>query len=148
MATTPQIEDKRQVLGRATSRVIDRLWEFELARDTLKQERRRLKESELSDLVAEVEEKEAAYATARANEATRSQELFDLVSAFLPFPAEGGLTDEQAFDSELSALESVAPIVLFPLRLETRFEGTVLKVRVYPDEIFLDSHEVALTPVE
>jgi hypothetical protein len=46
------------------------------------------------------------------------------------------------------------PLLLFPVRLETRFTarrtgpGTDLLLRVYPDDIHLDSHEPALTDEE
>src|SRR5512132_576530 len=45
------------------------------------------------------------------------------------------------------------PLVLLPIRLETRFftlasGATELRVRVYPDKIHLDSHEKDLRPVE
>jgi hypothetical protein len=49
--------------------------------------------------------------------------------------------------SEVDALEP-SPIVLFPVRIETRFRGPSLLVRVYPDEIFADMHEPELTQKE
>lgn len=40
------------------------------------------------------------------------------------------------------------PILLFPLKLETRFVKDELWIRVFPDEAFLQSHDPTLTPEE
>ena len=53
-------------------------------------------------------------------------------------------------DLDLTFLSTKLPIVLFPVRLETRFDAdaSVLRVRIYPDEIVADSHEPELTDRE
>lgn len=51
-------------------------------------------------------------------------------------------------EAEIAQLETNRPIVLLPVRIETRFAGAQLLVRVYPDDIFADTHEPELTDVE
>lgn len=52
----------------------------------------------------------------------------------------------------MSALDGRTPILLFPLRIQTRYrqssDGPMLLVRVYPDDISVQSHDPALTPGE
>lgn len=43
---------------------------------------------------------------------------------------------------------SGVPLVLLPIRLETRFQGSELWVRVYPDDVHVDSFEPELTREE
>jgi hypothetical protein len=40
------------------------------------------------------------------------------------------------------------PVLLLPLRVETRFKGSQLLVRVFPDEVAIDTHEEFLTKGE
>ncbi len=46
------------------------------------------------------------------------------------------------------ALDAHYPVALLPVRIETRLAGTQLRVRIFPDEIFADTHEPGLTADE
>ena len=55
-------------------------------------------------------------------------------------------------DEDVARLDASHPILLLPVRLETRFAttdaGPQLLVRIYPDEVVADTHEPELTDVE
>jgi len=58
-------------------------------------------------------------------------------------------TENASFDEALtSAPWATHPVLLMPLRLETRFKDGKLLIRIYPDQIFIDTHEDGVTREE
>jgi len=59
---------------------------------------------------------------------------------------------EQAFAATAAGLDAGVPLLLLPVRLETRFEPegapTTLRIRVYPDALHADVHAPQLSPAE
>lgn len=52
------------------------------------------------------------------------------------------------FGNNTPKFEGKDPIVFFPLRLETRFEKSNIKVRVFPDEMLINQHKTGLSDNE
>ena len=57
-----------------------------------------------------------------------------------PTPAE--------LEARVAGLSGDVPVALLPVRLEARFVDDELRVRIFPDQIHLDSHEPELTTYE
>lgn len=66
----------------------------------------------------------------------------------------GGVSNDQGLRIERAAQELLAwvpnnaPALLFPLRLETRFKGNTLWIRIFPDDALIDKHDPRLSPEE
>ncbi|MDD9206345.1 hypothetical protein PU560_07670, partial [Georgenia sp. 10Sc9-8] len=61
-----------------------------------------------------------------------------------PDPEPGPDLDDLKLDERPTAL----PLLLLPLRLETSFHGTTLRIRAFPDQVHVDSHDPRLTDDE
>jgi hypothetical protein len=85
-----------------------------------------------------VAETTQARAAAAMQWRAAASELADLLGTTLPPTPE----------AEVARLDADRPIALLPVRLETRFSGNELLLRVYPDDVFADSHEPELTNAE
>ncbi|HEX5085385.1 MAG TPA: hypothetical protein VFY40_25390, partial [Blastocatellia bacterium] len=69
-----------------------------------------------------------------------------------PNPDIPNIENASGFATQLS-FDPARPVVLFPVRLETRFfpqssGGSELRIRVYPDKVHIDTHEPELTEDE
>lgn len=91
--------------------------------------------AEYTTLLADITTLESQLATDRATEDTAYDAVYD-------FPADlkGGV----------ALLSETVPVMLFPVRLETAFNTSdrELLVRIYPDDIAIETHEPALTASE
>jgi hypothetical protein len=102
---------------------------------------------------------EAAIATATRQRAAAAAELTK-ARVTLATASEGftsGVRDSGLFDgvdtavgvvgdagAQLPGVDEAVPIVLLPVRLETRLRGGHLLIRIYPDDVHVDDHEPQL----
>src|SRR5262249_52573702 len=132
------IDDANRQLASARERVkqvadriaaLDRVANRRLGRD--REERERLRR-ELAEAQAEVDRHRGTLATAREIEARAAGRF-----ARLSDPREG-----------IARLKDGIPILLMPVRLETRFKDRQLWVRIFPDDCWIDSFDPTLTATE
>lgn len=141
-----QILSARSALTAASGKREQLLAARSLAQSAVAQAARRLAADDphLATLQADAAKANNSWQDSHAAVRRLQGDLQGLLNQFLG--QEGG--------GDFRRLDAQYPIVLLPIRLETRFEPglgdqrPVLKIRVYPDEIFADAHEPALTAAE
>jgi hypothetical protein len=134
-------EDLNDARGRyysARGALEEALWDVSQKELALQEAQR--KGSGVVDAQAALDAARNTLESKRTDEFNRKRELRDQYALWVP----ATLTAED----EAARLPSAVPLVMLPVRLETRFAGATLKVRVYPDEIFADALERRLTAVE
>jgi hypothetical protein len=125
----------------------EKLRKLQTQRDEIKRRRSDATDAALAKLAKEERALTAAIDKLRARQGTVGATLADTLKQFEPFsdPVEN-----------LSRLDDRIPILLMPLRIETRFKQVALHgetrqqlwVRVYPDDIAVDTFEEVLADVE
>ncbi len=115
--------------------------ELDRARDELarlvREGARRPPRTRVEQRIAALEAAMADLAKQEARELARIDRLRDRIRQARP-------------EDSIEQLDGQVPVVLLPVRLETRFlaGATELRVRIYPDQIHVDAHEPGLTEAE
>lgn len=132
------LADKREATATALQAMADAAAALDLAKRT--------------GSVADVEQKQIEYQTA-VDAFALAQATERLARGVLDAALRHHVEELEHVGDEVSLLSTAHPIVLFPVRIETRFDlpstgPSFLRVRVYPDEIFADDFEERLTRAE
>jgi hypothetical protein len=144
--TRAAIEGARAALVRERAALTSRIQEDAEKSGTL----RKVERSSLNlDAAREARNAAAALLASQRHERSLRGNLQEAIGNWLSRGVgEGALTAQE----DLARLNALTPIVLFPVRIETRFSLTPgdphLNVRVYLDRIFFNTNEPALTPTE
>lgn len=143
----PAITALRGALSAARLELVDRLFELEDASNAFKEVKRSLSPGSTGYTAAD-ERQRQAVAGLSATRATETAAYQALQSGLVTWLFDQSTETDVTVADDIARLDHRFPIVMFPLRIETRFDATKLKVRVFPDEIFLNRHETALTVAE
>jgi hypothetical protein len=145
----PALANARNQLGAQRSALVAALYAEDQATQTLSEAERHFDANSPPVADAKIAKQNAINAANQARAAvTAASDALTLAIGDWLKPSSTSLDNLGRAREDIARLEASAPVVLFPVRIETRFEGAVLKVRVYPDEIFLNRHETALTTEE
>ena len=104
---------------------------------------------ELNSVLSQIPGAQAAFESTRSQVAALSSQLEDYRAA-----RDAATARLLGTDRVDGTVETKQPLLLLPVRLETRFvptrngTGTELLVRVYPDDVHIDTHEPGLTEEE
>ena len=151
--TLDQITTLRTNLKTARDKLVDALFEFEEATNAFKEVKRRFKpgsadydqaQQRLTDATNALDDPDPLKGARTAEAAAYSALQDGLTKWLIDLSAE----DYIKVEDDIGRLIAAWPIVMFPIRIETRFDGPTLQVRVFPDEIFMNRHEAALTVEE
>lgn len=141
-------DEALQQLRDEYDREFDRVQEAQRRVDELSRSRDRL-QNELNGVVSGISAAQAVMETTRRQMIELSVQLEDYR------PARDAATARLLGTDRLDGtVETEHPLLLLPIRLETRFlparngSGTELRVRVYPDDVHIDTHEPDLTEEE
>jgi hypothetical protein len=146
------INTARQVLATARDLLVNALADAAFKADARDEARRRFAEGTQERADAEQAATDAAndLLAKQGAERDRRNDVRTAITTWLS--AATGANDLAKATADVARVPTTVPIVLFPVRIETRFDLTstpkVLKVRIYPDEIWINQHERALTPDE
>lgn len=139
------LDTARAALSAARNTLVRALADADAKAARRDQARRRFADGtpERSGAEAEAAAAEVFLVASQATERARRGELTAAIGGWV-----NGVTPAE----DLARVPATVPLVLFPVRIETRFElrttPPVLKVRIYPDEILINLHETALTAAE
>ena len=150
MPVPPSVSDARAALRSSRDVTANKLFVRTTAQQNLDAALRLGDPSAITAAQSAFQAASSDLVAARASEAAARTTLNNLIAGWLTVP---GSSPAQPLtpDADFARLDLAgAPIALFPVRLETRFDVTakVLHIRVYPDEFFSDIHEREMTPDE
>lgn len=152
----PDLQNRRTSLFSTRTSLILALFEFEQATNAFKEAKRLFKPTDASYVQAAnrlTAAQTALHGADGTDQTSGARKLENDSYNLLQQGLSTWLTDQATGkfltpDDDFARLDSSFPIVMMPIRIETRFDGPKLRVRVFPDEIFMNRLEGALTVEE